>query len=112
MDAKLRRTADLVLEELFTNIVKYGRASDTLVSIDIRRLGRGVRVTITDSDAEYFDPQRAPQPDVGAPLERREPGGLGLHLVRELVDALEYRYAREERTGRITFSLGTRDAVH
>ena len=111
-DAQLRRTVDLVLEELFTNIVKYGRASDTLVSIDIRRLGRGVRVTITDPDAEYFDPQRAPQPDVGAPLERREPGGLGLHLVRELVDALEYRYAREERTGRITFSLGTRDAVH
>jgi phosphoserine phosphatase RsbU/P len=112
MQAGLRRTVDLVIEELFTNIVKYGRASDTMISIDICRLGRGVRVTLTDPDAEYFDPQRAPPPDVGAPLERREPGGLGLHLVRELVDTLEYRYSREERAGRITFSLGGKDAIH
>ena len=106
----LRRTADLVLEELFTNIVKYGRASATLVRIDIGRAGRGVRVTLTDPDAEYFDPQRSPQPDVRAPLERREPGGLGLHLVRELVDTLEYRYSPEQRAGRITFTLGEHDA--
>ncbi|HYY60807.1 MAG TPA: SpoIIE family protein phosphatase [Burkholderiales bacterium] len=112
MDPALRRTVDLVLEELFTNIVKYGRASETLIDIDIRRLGRGVRVTLIDPDAEYFDPQRAPQPDVSAPLERREPGGLGLHLVRELVDTLEYRYSREERIGRITFSVGGNDADH
>jgi phosphoserine phosphatase len=113
MQAGLRRTVDLVIEELFTNIVKYGRASDTMISIDIRRLGRGVRVTLTDPDAEYFDPQSAPPPDVGAPLERREPGGLGLHLVRELVDTLEYRYSLEERAGRITFSKtqGRNDAV-
>jgi len=107
----LRRTVDFVLEELFTNIVKYGRASDTKVSIDLRCAGQGVRVTLTDPDAEYFDPQSAPQPDVRAPLERREPGRLGLHLVRELVDALEYRYSREERAGRITFTVGKRDAV-
>jgi anti-sigma regulatory factor (Ser/Thr protein kinase) len=107
----LRRTVDLVLEELFTNVIKYGRASDTLISIDIRRLGHGVRVTLTDPDAEYFDPQSAPQPDIGAPLERREPGGLGLQLVRELVDTLEYRYLREERAGRITLLLGGNDAV-
>jgi anti-sigma regulatory factor (Ser/Thr protein kinase) len=112
MQPGLRRTVDLVVEELFTNIVKYGRASGTMISIDIRQLARGVRVTLTDPDAEYFDPQRAPPPDVGAPLERREPGGLGLHLVRGLVDTLEYRYSREERTGRITFSLGGKDAVH
>jgi len=112
IEPELRRTVDLVIEELFTNIVKYGRASDTMISVDIRRHGRGVRVTLTDPDAEYFDPQSARQPDVGAPLERREPGGLGLHLVRELVDTLEYRYSREERTGRILFSLGGSDAVH
>ena len=111
-DRELRRTVDLVLEELFTNIVKYGRASETLIDIDIRCLARGARVTLIDPDAEYFDPQRAPQPDVNAPLERREPGGIGLHLVRELVDTLEYRYSREERTGRITFSVGKNDADH
>jgi anti-sigma regulatory factor (Ser/Thr protein kinase) len=112
MDSELRRTVDLVLEELFTNIVKYGRASDTMIGIDIRRAGRGVRVTLTDPDADYFDPQSAPQPDVRAPLERRQPGGLGLHLARGLVDTLEYRYLPEERIGRILFSVGKNDADH
>jgi len=110
-EAELRRTIDLVLEELFTNIVKYGRASDTLVSIDIRHQRTGVRVTLTDPDADDYDPQRAPQPDVRAPLERRQPGRLGLHLVRKLVDTLEYRYSPAERTGRIAFSLRGKDAV-
>jgi len=48
---------------------------------------------------------------VGAALERREPGGLGLHLVRKLVERLDYRYSSEQRAGRITFTLGMHDAV-
>ena len=108
--AELRRRVDLVLEELFTNIVKYGRASDTMIGVDIRRRANGVRVTVTDPDAEDFDPANAPRPDVRAPLERREAGGLGLHLVRKLVDALDYRYSPEQRAGRITFTLRERDA--
>jgi serine/threonine-protein kinase RsbW len=66
-------------------------------------MDEAVRVTLTDPDADDFDPRAAPAPDVGAPLERREPGGLGLHLVRRLVDTLEYRYSPEQRTARITF---------
>jgi phosphoserine phosphatase len=100
---ELRRTVDLALEELFTNIVRHGRPSASTVAIDIRRMDEAVRVTLTDPDADDFDPRAAPAPDVGAPLERREPGGLGLHLVRRLVDTLEYRYSPEQRTARITF---------
>lgn len=110
-EPELRRKLDLVLEELFTNVVKYGRASDTMIGIEIRRHAGGVRVTLSDPDADYHDPQSAPPPDVHAPLERRQAGGLGLHLVRKLVDTLEYRYFAESRAGRITFTLGTHDAV-
>lgn len=110
-ETALRRRLDLVLEELFTNIVKYGRASDTLISIDIRCIDGVVRVTLTDPDAEDFNPASAPRPDVRAPLAQREPGGLGLHLVRKLVDTLDYRYSPEQRAGRITFTLGKHDAV-
>jgi anti-sigma regulatory factor (Ser/Thr protein kinase) len=39
--------------------------------------------------------------DVGASAESRQPGGLGLHLIRRLVDSLEYDYSG--RTSRITF---------
>ena len=113
MPAEVRRSVDLALEELFTNVVKYGRASETLVAVEIRRIARGVRVTLTDPDADDFDPKSTRSPDVAAPLERREPGGLGLHLVRRFVDSLDYRYLPEERTSRITFrkTLGSSDAL-
>jgi len=73
------------------------------VRIDIRAIAGGVEVSLVESEADPFDPTRAPAVDVSLPLERRRPGGLGIHLVRKVVDSLEYRYAPESRTGRTTF---------
>jgi phosphoserine phosphatase len=112
VEAALRPAVDLVLEELFTNVVKYGRASETPVRIDLRRIAGGVELTLTDDDADFFDPTRAPEVDTGLPIEKREPGGLGVHLVRKLVDAIDYRYSQDRRQSRITFrkTLGKKDA--
>jgi serine/threonine-protein kinase RsbW len=60
-------------------------------------------VTLTDYDVEPFDVSRAPEVDVNLPIEQRRPGGLGLHLIRKLVDSLEYEYSKERRQSRITF---------
>jgi len=103
MNPELRRTVDFVLEELFTNVIKYGRASDAPVRIDIGRIAGGVEVTLTDTDAEPFDVTRAPDANTNLPIESRKPGGLGIHLVRRMVDALEYRHSPETRTTRISF---------
>ena len=111
MNEELRRTVDFVLEELFTNVVKYGRKSDVPVRIDIGRIAGGVEVTLTDTDAEPFDVTRAPDADINLPIERRKPGGLGIHLVRRMVDSIAYQYSAETRTSRITFrKTETQDA--
>lgn len=103
VDEELRAAVELALEELFTNVVKHGRPSATPVRIDISPIAGGVEVSLTESEADPFDPTRAPEVDVSLPLERRRPGGLGIHLVRKVVDSIEYRYAPESRTGRTTF---------
>jgi anti-sigma regulatory factor (Ser/Thr protein kinase) len=101
-DGALLRTVDFVLEELFTNIVKYGRGA-TPVVVEIAAIEGGVEVTLTDFDAEPFDVTRAPPADITLPVESRQPGGLGLHLIRKLVDSIEYRHSPQDRCSRITF---------
>jgi phosphoserine phosphatase len=103
MTAELARTVDFVLEELFTNVVKYGKKSDAPVRVDIARIAGGVEVTIIDSDAEAFDVTQAPDADTNLPIEQRRPGGLGIHLVRKMVDSIRYEYSGAERTSHITF---------
>jgi anti-sigma regulatory factor (Ser/Thr protein kinase) len=103
IDPGLRPAVDLALEELFTNMVKYGGASRADVDIAMARIPGGVEVTLTDRDAPPFDVTRAPDVDVTLPIDRRNPGGLGLHLVRRMLDSIEYDYAANSRQSRIIF---------
>ena len=103
VDRGLLPAVDLTLEELFTNMVKYSTTSDAAVRVDIATIERGVEVTLTDYDVEPFDVTRAPYADITLPIEKRKPGGLGLHLIRRLVDSVAYEYSKQERRSRITF---------
>ena len=103
LDARLKPVVDLALEELFTNMVKYSTTTDSEVRVDMTRVAGGVEVTITDHDVDVFDVTRAGEVETGLPIEERAPGGLGLHLIRKMVDFIEYQYLEESRASRITF---------
>ncbi len=103
IDRRLLQPVDFALEELFTNMVKYSTMSDAEVHIEISRIHDGVEVTLIDFDVEAFDVTKAPDVDVELPIEQRRPGGLGLHLIRRLLDSIEYEYIEQNRQSRITF---------
>jgi anti-sigma regulatory factor (Ser/Thr protein kinase) len=103
VDPGLVPTVDFVAEELFTNMVKYSPQGSPEVRIDMRAITGGVEMALTDYDVEQFDVTRAPDVDTAKPIEQREPGGLGLHLIRRMVDSMEYAYSQERRQGRTTF---------
>lgn len=99
-DGPARFAIELALEEIFINVVKYNAAGQGPIAIALDRLDGEVVVTITDSDAPRFDPVAdAPQADVTGALADREPGGLGIHLVKKLMDRIEYSH--QHRTGTI-----------
>ena len=87
--------ANLVLEELLVNIIKYGQ-SDGINGFDITLTSEPDRLTIEVVDeGKPFDPVKdAPPPVLTGSLEDRPVGGLGLHMVRSLVDELSYKRKR------------------
>jgi anti-sigma regulatory factor (Ser/Thr protein kinase) len=95
---------DLVIEELFTNMVKYHPLGAPEIEIALTRAGPEVVVVLRDFDVDPFDPTVAPPVDVDRPLRDRPTGGLGLHLVRRI--ARDLRYDHRDRTSTITVTLG------
>lgn len=91
----------MTIEELFTNMVKYNAAGSGRIGLEIECGSDAVACRLTDHDSERFDVTRAPDVDIHQPVEQRRPGGLGIHLVRRLVDALDYDYSG--RRSRISF---------
>ncbi len=60
------------------------------IEIHLRFDGTSVLVEFSDRGIP-FDPSGAPTPDLDAAMEERRPGGLGIHLVRELMRDFKYR---------------------
>jgi serine/threonine-protein kinase RsbW len=93
-------TVGLIIEELFTNLVKYGRGGTQPISIELEQESGRLVIRITDFDGEPYDLTQAPAVDTTRPLAEREPGGLGIHFVRQMAD--ELRYAHDSGTSTIT----------
>ena len=103
IDPGVLQTVDFAVEELFTNMVKYSPMSEAEVRIEMTGIEGGVEVTMIDYDVEPFDMTKASEVDVTLPIEARRPGGLGLHLIRRMLDSIVYEYSGESRQSRITF---------
>lgn len=83
---------NLALDEVVSNVIHHGWKDNSEHHMCVRlfRLDDELRVEVED-DATSFNPLEVPSPDVDQPLEERAVGGLGIHLVRQCMDGLEYR---------------------
>ena len=91
LPAGVMMALNLVLEELFTNIVSYGYddGDEHLVRIQIRKDPDGLVITLED-DGKPFNILESVYKGFGATLEEKEIGGEGIHLVKELMETIEY----------------------
>ena len=82
----------LAVEEIVTNIIVYGyKGPDHTIHLSCRFSGDHAEIRITDS-APRFDPLLLPEPELDAGIAERKIGGLGIFLVRQVMDSLSYAY--------------------
>ena len=83
---------DLALEEVVVNVMKYAYddARGHTVAVRLTVAGGEVIAEVED-DGRPFNPLTRPDPDFDRALGEMPIGGLGIHLVRQLMDGLEYR---------------------
>ena len=103
ISAKIVNRFNLSLDEVLTNIISHGLTQgrhEIAVSVALQD---GNLVANVSDDGSPFDPLSAPTPDIRAPIEERKIGGLGIHLLRTLMDAVEYR--RADGRNHLTFRI-------
>lgn len=94
----------VALDEVLANIVRHGLSGpDTTIELRFTRDGGLVEIEIVDA-ARPFNPLLAPPADTSSPLEERRPGGLGIALTQQLMDATRY----ERRGNRNHFFMARR----
>lgn len=82
----------LALEETLSNVIRHGYVDVGRHQISVRlRIADGRVELLVDDDGREFDPLSAPKVDLEAPLDQRQAGGLGIHLLRSLASDVRYQ---------------------
>ncbi len=88
----VRRKMNVVFDELLNNIITYAYRDEDEHNIEIKVELSGDRLTVSITDDGIpFNPFGIEKPDIGLSLEERKSGGLGVHLVRKVMDKVYYQ---------------------
>lgn len=109
VDEKTVFALNLAAEELFTNLVRHNVGGKKEIHIDLKITPELIELKLVDYDVKKFDPGSVDDVDIHRPAEDREPGGLGIHLVKSIVDQLTYVYEAGDMT--VTVIKNRRDHV-
>jgi serine/threonine-protein kinase RsbW len=100
----------LVLEEILTNVIKYGHDDGLEHEIIVILNVDAGRVTVECfDDGREFNPLAAPAPQLPDSILDCTPGGLGIHLVKQTVDTISYRREGGRNVLTMVMGLGGKD---
>ena len=92
LDQGCAMNLNLALEEAVTNVIMYAYPPKTDGLVDIEAIIRSNQLEFIISDSGTpFDPTAAPEADTTLGVEERQIGGLGIFLVRKIMDSVEYK---------------------
>ena len=102
IDPSVTSQLNLALEEAVANVISYAypEGTDGTVDIDAKREGNKLSLVISDNGTA-FDPTAREAVDISAGVDKRPIGGLGIHLIREIMDTVSY----ERRDGKNVLTI-------
>ena len=93
LDMSITMNLNLALEEAVVNVMEYAYPSDIQGDVTINAIANDTRLVFIIIDSGIpFDPTKKEKVDTTLSAEERPIGGLGIHLVRELMDSVDYEY--------------------
>jgi len=97
---------NLAMEEAFTNIVNYAFDDDNphTIEVSITKHERELVISIVD-DGRPYNPTLKEDPDIDLPVEDRKIGGLGIFLIKKIMDDVAYRRENEKNILMLTKKL-------
>ena len=79
----------IAIDEIYSNIVRYSGATEAIVSI--KKSDNTLKLQFKDNGKPY-NPLDSKEPDITASAEDRSIGGLGIFMVKKMLDKVEYKY--------------------
>jgi len=87
----------LAVDEAVTNIIRHGYQHQAgIIELAIRYQPNRLEIKLWD-EAPAFDPTQMVPPNPDIPLSQRAPGGMGIHMIRQLTDDLQYHFLADGR---------------
>ena len=80
---------NVAVDEIFSNIAKYSGATDTTLSCEIKE---GMAILRFSDNGIPYDPTQNAEPDIDLPAEEWKIGGLGIYIVKKMMDGIHYQY--------------------
>ncbi len=94
---KKRHQIRLIAEELIVNIINYAYDTDEgLIKIDLDLINNKEMILTIMDTGKRFNPLLSESPDTNKHFNQRIPGGLGIFMVKELADNVEYEYVNNQ----------------
>lgn len=87
----------LAFEEIVSNIVNYAYPTDTEgdITVEVQTSDSQIIVTFKDR-GKHFDPLTVAEPDTTLSIAERSLGGLGIYLVKQMMDSVSYTYSNSQ----------------
>ncbi len=95
----------VAIDELFSNVVRYSGSSNMKLILNVNADVLTAKLTFIDDGVEY-DPLKKTDPDVSLSAEDREIGGLGIFLVKKIMDGVEYKRDGQKNILTVVKKLG------